>query len=160
MFYGFTFINTYVNHICMTKVYAVRIHIRIQSEYICNTYAVHRFYKIMLGNHMKSNSEKQRRKERCIMASDSEWDAISAKAAALNISKSRLVIERVLTPTASVSDGVKLALPESAQWDLMRELLLLAAVAEYNMEQRGGTEQLDQIREETEARIKSYGLGF
>lgn len=101
-----------------------------------------------------------RRKARCVMANNAEWDAISAKANALGISKSRLLIETALTPSVNIRQHDSVALPESAQWDLLRELLVLAAIAEDNLQQRGDVERLAQIREKVHARIKSYELGF
>ena len=101
-----------------------------------------------------------RRTNRCISATDSEWRAVSDMASAAGMTISRFVLQRVLTPSISAADAERCSLPEAAEWNQLRAVMILMRIAEENMERRGDTDRLNLIRAEVEERISAWRLGF
>jgi hypothetical protein len=80
----------------------------------------------------------QRRKNRCLSATDSEWQAITDMAHAAGMPISRFVVQMILTPAATIAqNSTQSTLPETAQWDQIRAVLTLMQIAEENMTKRG-----------------------
>ena len=109
---------------------------------------------MQLGDHSR------RRRNRCISATDSEWQAISDMAHAAGMPISRFVLQKVLTPAISASNAERRSLPEAAEWDQLRDVMTLMRIAEENMERRGDADRLASIRAEVEQRISARRLGF
>ncbi len=95
-----------------------------------------------------------RRKERTIMASDSEWARIDENANALDMPKSRYVVQRALAPTPPQPEG----LPVSLQWRLAHHLMVLFRIEQYRFERAGESEAWQAIEEEVEALLEAEVL--
>lgn len=102
----------------------------------------------------------RRRKNRCISATDSEWQAVADMARAAGMPISRFVLQRILTPSPITTDADQSVLPERAQWDQFHAVLTLMRIAEDNMTKRGDANRLASIRAEVEQRINAWQLGF
>lgn len=102
----------------------------------------------------------QKRTNRCITATDDEWQTVTEMARVVGMPITRFVLERALASAANGSWTEQSLLPESAQWDQLRAILTLMRIAEENMERRGETDRLDAIRTEVEERISAWKLGF
>ncbi|ADE39996.1 hypothetical protein [Candidatus Puniceispirillum marinum] len=106
------------------------------------------------------DTKNRKRKNRCISATDSEWQAVTEMARVAGMPISRFVLQRVLTPSPITTDADQSALPETAQWDQLHAVLTLMQITEENMTRRGDTDRLEAIRAEVEKRINAWQLGF
>lgn len=95
-----------------------------------------------------------RRKVRTIMATDSEWARIGENANALDMPKSRYVVQQVLTTTSPQQAG----LPVVVQWRLAHHLMVLAHIEQYRFERAGAGETWQAIEEEVEALLEAEAL--
>ena len=104
-----------------------------------------------------SAHSKSIRKQRSIATTDDEWNAIKMRADHLGISISRLVIETILKKPVSDDESPSPITNEllDAQREILREVLILGAIARDNMEQRGAGEKFDAITKKIEARLNS-----
>ena len=110
--------------------------------------------------HNQTHRQTQRRTNRCISASDSEWQAVSDMARAAGMPISRFILQRVLTPPAAGTIAEQPSLPGPARQEQLRAVLTLMRIAEENMDRRGDTGRLDEIRAEVDQRIDAWTLGF
>ena len=78
------------------------------------------------ANHKRTN----RRTNRCISASGSEWRAVSDMAGAAGMSISRFVLQRVLTPPVTEASIEQTPLPDAARQEQLRATLTLMRIAE------------------------------
>ena len=95
-----------------------------------------------------------RRKARTIMASDSEWARIDENANALDMPKSRYVVQKALATTPPRPEG----LPAALQWRLARHLMVLVRIEQYRFERAGESEAWQAIEEEVEALLEAEAL--
>ena len=94
---------------------------------------------------------KERRKARCVMATDSEWQKIQAAAESLQMTTSRFVIERSLRQERQDSD----AETSEIVLDIFRDVRMLVMITEDNMRRREGDDRLEDIRRRIERHIAS-----
>ncbi len=92
-----------------------------------------------------------RRKARTIMATDSEWARIDENAKALDMPKSRYVVQRALATTPPRPEG----LPADLQWRLAHRLMVLARIEQYRFERAGEGEAWRAIGDEVEALLEA-----
>ena len=74
-----------------------------------------------------------RRRQRCIMTTDSEWLRIREQASAAGMSTSRYIVHRLTGPaarSASTVAGPLATLPMEVQLRLARDLLVIAKIEE------------------------------
>lgn len=105
------------------------------------------------------DTKNRKRKNRCISATDSEWQAVSDMASAAGMPISRFVLQRVLTPSPITTDTDQSALPEAAQWDQLHAVLTLMQITEENMIKRGDANRLASIRAEVGQRVTAWQMG-
>ncbi len=99
-------------------------------------------------------------KKRCLFANtatDDDWNAVKKRADYFGVSISRLVIETILKKPVSDDESPSLLSNEllDAQREMLREVLILGAIARDNMEQRGAGEKFDAITKKIGARLNS-----
>ncbi len=70
----------------------------------------------------------EKRKARCVMATDSQWQRIREAAAAAGLSISDHVMRVLLTPPSSPSDDANQALPARVQLRVARAVLVLECI--------------------------------
>ena len=93
----------------------------------------------------------ERRKARCVMATDSEWHEIQAAAEVLQMTTSRFVIERSLLRERQDS-GMDMS---DIVLDIFRDVRMLVTITEDNMRHRGDNDRFDDIQRRIERHIAS-----
>ncbi len=99
-------------------------------------------------------------KKRCLFANtatDDDWNAVKKRADYFGVSISRLVIETILKKPVSDDESPSPVTNEllDAQREMLREVLILGAIARDNMEQRGAGEKFDAITKKIGGRLNS-----
>ena len=104
-----------------------------------------------------SARSKSNYKQRSITATDDDWNAVKKRADYFGIPISRLVIEAILQKPVSDDESPSPITNEllDAQREILREVLILGAIARDNMEQRGAGEKFDAITKKIDARLNS-----
>ena len=103
---------------------------------------------------------RERRKQRCITTTDSEWELITSRAKRASMTNSRFIVERTLDageqhPVAAETPPV---LPAGVRQRMALALLVLARVEEQRLRDTGASALWDQlVAEETEF-LDSEGL--
>ena len=95
-----------------------------------------------------ADSGGEKRKARCVMATDSEWRRISERAEAAGKTISRFVVERLLDPPRD--DG---PLPVSLQRRMARDVLVLSRIEELRYGEAGAVEDWNGIVAAADAEI-------
>ena len=105
-----------------------------------------------------SAHSKSIRKQRSIATTDDEWNAIKMRADHLGISISRLITEKVLGSPVSDDESSSPAIHDllAAHQEILREVLIVGAIARDNMEQRDAGEKYDAITKKIDARLNSF----
>lgn len=96
----------------------------------------------------------RKRKQRCIMTTDSEWQRLREQARAAGMSTSRYIVHRLSEPTVEPELPIEAtpALPLGVQLRVARELLVLAEMERLRMgEGRDGEDLWGQAVAEVDA---------
>ena len=70
----------------------------------------------------------EKRRARCVMATDSEWQRIGERAATDGLSISDHVVRTLLAPVSPPSDNTGTALTARVQWRVARAVLALESI--------------------------------
>ena len=105
-----------------------------------------------------SARSKSNHKQRSITATDDDWNAVKKRADYFGVSISRLVIDTILKKPVSDDESPSPITNEllDAQREMLREVLIVGAIARDNMEQRDAGEKYDAITKKIDARLNSF----
>ena len=87
----------------------------------------------------------ERRRQRCIMATDTEWQVIGARARAAGLTISRHVVQRLAGPAAGT------AAPPGAVLQAARDLRVLVKIEERRFRDEGATDAWEELVAEAAA---------
>ena len=87
----------------------------------------------------------EKRKARCVMATDSEWQRIRDGAAAARLSISDHVVRVLLTPPSPPSQDTGSALPALVQRSVVRAVLALEWIERMRLEKADMRSEWDEI---------------
>lgn len=93
----------------------------------------------------------EKRKARCVMATDSEWQRIREAAAAAGLSISEYVLRLLLTPPSSPTENAEQALPVRVQMRVARAVLVLECIERMRLDRAEMTRAWKEIVTEVDA---------
>ena len=99
----------------------------------------------------------EKRKARCVMATDSEWQRIRGGAAAARLSISDHVVRVLLTPPSPPSDDIGTALPARVQLRVARAALVLEWIERLRLEKADMGSTWDEIVREVDDWLDDEG---
>ncbi len=90
---------------------------------------------------------KERRKRRCITATDSEWRMITSRAGRAGTTNSRFMVGRALDAPEQqpVAPDTPPVLPAGVQWRMALAMLVLARIEERRIRDGGADELWDRL---------------
>ena len=92
---------------------------------------------------------KQDRRQRAVMASDSEWERIARAAASAGMEISRFIVHRALMPDT---------LPPEVTRRAVREILVLSRLEERRLREAGAAEAWDDACEAVDSFLEGEGI--
>ncbi len=99
----------------------------------------------------------EKRKARCVMATDSEWQRIREGAAAARLSISDHVVRVLLTPPSPPSDDTGTALSARVQLRVARAVLVLEWIERLRLEKADMSSAWDEIVREVDDWLDDEG---
>lgn len=98
------------------------------------------------GDAPMARTPKERTRQRCVMATDSEWEMIGALAGRAGMSNSRFLVERALERREPAPDaGTQSGLPPEVNRRVALAMLALARIEELRLEDAGAKALWDDI---------------
>ena len=99
----------------------------------------------------------EKRKARCVMATDSEWQRIRESAAAARLSISDHVVRVLLIPPSLASDDTGTALPARVQLRVARAVLVLECIERLRLQKADMGSAWDEIVAEVDDWLDGEG---
>ena len=99
----------------------------------------------------------EKRKARCVMATDSEWQRVREGAAAARLSISDHVVRVLLAPPSPPADTAGAALPARVQHRAARAVLVLELIEKLRLDKAGLGTAWDEIDREVDGWLDGEG---